>query len=121
MAWAVSHSHSLGGQSHTYLLPLLPRPSRWPLCPLVPWLPRAPSDAQSSTASCLSLGRMKITRMTLGCLFQLSLALLSIISHTGKTPFFLGDPPCHAQPHQSPGIRMLGKGFKHLLWIWVSV
>lgn len=108
------HSHPLWGQSHMYLLALLPRPSRWPLCPLVPWLPRAPSDAWCSTGSCLSLDRMKMTRMILGCLFQLSLALPSIVSHTGKNPLF------NETPLPSPGMRVLGgfsntsHGFRHL-------
>lgn len=78
-----------GANQHTYLLPLLPGPPRWPLWSIVPWLPRDPSDAQSSAGSCLSLDRTKMMRIILGWLFQLTLALPSIISHHTADPVFL--------------------------------
>lgn len=106
----LSHSHSLWGQSHTYLLALLPRPSWWPLCPLVPWLSRAPSDAWSSTGSCLSLDRMKMTSMTPGSFPAEPGSALHHFPYW-ENPSFLMGPPCRAQQCQSPGMKMLG-GFQ---------
>lgn len=84
----------------TYLLAWLSRSPWWPFGPIFPWLPRIPSDAWSSTDSCLSLGRMKTTGMIL--------ALPIIISHHPRLP--CARYPNHAQQRKPLG--MLGVGFK---------